>query len=98
MEEYVEDCEYQSVQQFISDSPWDHEGLNEHIASDVNDLLGGPESVLAIDESGFAKKGKMSVGVARQWNGREGKTDNCQVGVYAAWEQRCKKFTGYIPS
>ena len=84
MEEYVEDCEYQSLQQFISDSPWDHKMLNEHIASDVNDLLGGPESVLAIDESGFAKKGNMSVGVARQWNGREGKTDNCQVGVYAA--------------
>ncbi len=84
MEEYVEDCEYQSLQQFLSDSPWDHESLNEHIAADVNDLLGGPESVLAIDESGFAKKGNMSVGVARQWNGRQGKTDNCQVGVYAA--------------
>ena len=84
MEEYVEDCEYQAIQQFLSDSPWDHEALNEHVACDVSDLLGGPESVLAIDESGFAKKGKMSVGVARQWNGREGKTDNCQVGVYAA--------------
>lgn len=84
MEEYVQDCEYQSLQQFISDSPWDHEALNEHVACEVNDLLGGPESVLAIDESGFAKKGRMSVGVARQWNGREGKTDNCQVGVYAA--------------
>ena len=84
MEEYVPDCEYQSLQQFISDSPWDHEALNAHIASDVNALLGGPENVLAIDESGFAKKGRMSVGVARQWNGREGKTDNCQVGVYAA--------------
>lgn len=84
MEEYVQDCEYQSLQQFISDSPWGHEALNAHIASDVNELLGGPENVLAIDESGFAKKGKMSVGVARQWNGREGKTDNCQVGVYAA--------------
>ena len=84
MEEYVQDCEYQSLQQFISDSPWDHEALNAHIANDVNELLGGPESVLALDESGFAKKGKRSVGVARQWNGREGKTDNCQVGVYAA--------------
>lgn len=63
MEEYVEDCEYQSLQQFLSDSPWGHEGLNQHIASDVNDLLGGPESVLALDESGFAKKGKMSVGL-----------------------------------
>ena len=84
MEEYVENCEYQSVQQFLSDSPWDHEGLNAHVAEDVNGLLGGPQSVLLIDESGFAKKGRMSAGVARQWNGREGKTNNCQVGVYAA--------------
>lgn len=84
MEEYVQDCEYQSVQQFLSDSPWDHEGLNAHVAEDVNGLLGGSESVLLIDESCFAKKGNMSVGVARQWNGREGKTNNCQVGVYAA--------------
>ena len=84
MEECVEDCEYQSLQQFVSDSPWGHEPLNMHIACDVNDVLGGPDSVMAIDESGFGKKGKMSVGVARQWNGREGKTDNCQVGVYAA--------------
>ena len=84
MEEYVQDCEYQSLQQFISDSPWDHEALNAHIAGDVNELLGGPENVLALDESGFTKKGKRSVGVARQWNGRLGKTDNCQVGVYAA--------------
>ncbi|MBK9705039.1 MAG: transposase [Betaproteobacteria bacterium] len=39
---------------------------------------------LVIDESGFAKKGEMSAGVARQWNGRLGKTDNSQVGVFAA--------------
>ncbi len=84
MEEYVQDCEYQSLQQFISDSPWGHEALNAHIANDVNELLGGPDNVLALDESGFTKKGKMSVGVARQWNGRLGKTDNCQVGVFAA--------------
>ena len=81
MEEYVEDCEYQSQQQFLSDSPWDHKGLTKHIACDVQDLLGTPDGMLVVDESGFAKKGKMSVGVARQWNGREGKTDNCQVGV-----------------
>jgi len=39
---------------------------------------------LVIDESGFEKKGKKSAGVARQWNGRTGKIDNCQVGVFAA--------------
>ena len=39
---------------------------------------------LIIDESGFAKKGKKSKGVARQYNGSAGKIDNCQVGVFAA--------------
>jgi SRSO17 transposase len=39
---------------------------------------------LIIDESGFAKKGKKSKGVARQYNGSAGKIDNCRVGVFAA--------------
>jgi SRSO17 transposase len=39
---------------------------------------------LYIDETAFTKKGKKSVGVARRWNGRLGKTDNCQVGVFGA--------------
>ncbi len=39
---------------------------------------------LFVDESGMPKKGKMSVGVARQWLGCLGKTDNGQVGVYSA--------------
>jgi len=39
---------------------------------------------LIIDETGNSKKGKMSVGVARQYNGRQGKVDNCQVAVKAA--------------
>lgn len=44
----------------------------------------GYACALVIDESAFAKKGEMSAGVARQWNGRLGKTDNSQVGVFAA--------------
>ena len=84
MEEYVEDYEYQSLQQFVSDSPWDHEALIQRIGKDVDDLVGGTDSMLIIDESCFAKKGKKSVGVARQWNGRLGKVDNSQVGVFAA--------------
>lgn len=83
MEEYVEDYDYQSLQQFISDSPWDHEALIQRIGKDVDARVGGEDSMLIIDESGFAKKGKKSVGVARQWNGRLGKVDNSQVGVFA---------------
>lgn len=84
MEEYVEDYDYQNQQQFLSDSPWDHRPLVERIGREVDEVLGGSESGFIIDESGFAKKGVKSVGVSRQWNGRLGKTDNCQVGVFAA--------------
>ena len=57
----------------------------DQIALDADRLLGGsPDSALVIDESSLPKKGKKSVGVARQWCGRLGKVDNCQVGVYAS--------------
>ena len=84
IEEYVEGCAYESVQHFLSDSPWDHKVVLDKVALDVCDLFGEAETALIIDESGLAKKGKMSAGVARQYNGRLGKVDNCQVGVFAA--------------
>jgi SRSO17 transposase len=84
MEEYVEDYDYQAQQQFLSDSPWEHRRLMERVAKEADALVGGGDSMLLVDESGFAKKGNKSVGVARQWNGRLGKVDNCQVGVFAA--------------
>lgn len=85
MQEVVPQADEQSLQHFISNSPWDDCEVQDQIALETDDLLGGHEdSCILIDESGFQKKGKKSVGVARQWNGRQGKIDNCQVGVYAA--------------
>lgn len=76
---------YEATQQFISSSPWDESELYARVAQRANERLGGTaQSVLSIDESANAKKGGASVGVARQWNGRLGKEDNCQVGVYSA--------------
>lgn len=84
MEEAVEGVRYQQFQQFISDSPWDDESVRRAVAHRADCLLGGTaHSALLIDESGFEKKGIASAGVARQWNGRLGKTENCQVGVFA---------------
>jgi SRSO17 transposase len=83
MEEYVKDCEYQATQQFLTDSPWDDQALQKRIAQDVSREIGGDEAALCLDETAITKKGRMSVGVARQWNGRLGKIDNCQVGVFA---------------
>jgi SRSO17 transposase len=83
MEEYVEEYNYQAQQQFLSDSPWDHRALMQRVGREVDELLGGSESGFLLDESCIAKKGTKSVGVARQWNGRLGKVDNSQVGVFA---------------
>jgi SRSO17 transposase len=55
--------------------------LVEHVAEE----LGDEQGVLILDPSGFAKKGTESCGVARQWCGRLGKIDNCQVGVFVSY-------------
>lgn len=90
MEEEVESSEYRAYQQFISNSNWDCEGLQESLAVEASVLLSGqkrknglPKGYL-IDESSHLKKGKLSVGVSRQYAGVAGKVDNCQVGVYAS--------------
>ena len=73
----------QQFQHFISNSPWRHEPVVAQIGQDADRLLGGkPTSALIIDESSFVKQGDRSVGVARQWSGRLGKVDSCQVAVF----------------
>ena len=85
MEEVVPGSDEQALQHFTSNSPWDKQAVLDQVALEANDLLGGrDDSFLIIDESAFGKKGEKSAGVARQWNGRQGKVDNCQVGVFAA--------------
>lgn len=81
----AQDTQSQDLQNFMTGSQWEHEDLFEHIAIQANQRIGNhPETMLAIDESGFSKKGTHSAGVARQYNGRLGKTDNCQVGVFSS--------------
>jgi len=83
--EDIEASNYQGMQQFVSDSPWDHTALMRQLAGEANGLLGGHrDSALYIDETSFVKKGSNSVGVQRQYCGRLGKTENCQVGVFAS--------------
>jgi SRSO17 transposase len=88
MEEAVVGANEQSLQHMLTESNWDHQAVLDQVALDADRALGGDEdSCMLIDESGFAKKGAHSVGVARQWNGRLGKIDNCQVGVFSALGQ-----------
>jgi SRSO17 transposase len=88
MEEAVPDCDYQSLQHFLSDSGWDARAVLDQVATEADRHLGGStDSCLLLDESSFQKKGCKSVGVARQWSGRLGKVENCQVAVFAALAQ-----------
>jgi SRSO17 transposase len=81
--EDVESSNYQGMQQLISDSPWSDAAVMEQIAREVDGVLGGHRnSALYLDESSFVKKGNASVGVQRQYCGRLGKLENCQVGVF----------------
>lgn len=83
MAETVSGSHYQRLHHMLSESAWDRAGVRRQLIADANTHF-GYTSALVIDESAFAKKGDMSAGVARQWNGRLGKTDNSQVGVFAA--------------
>jgi SRSO17 transposase len=84
----VGDGRVSALQKFVNIAPWDHDDVQAEIQSVFADELvptaaGSPlGTVGVVDESGFAKKGDHSAGVARQYNGRLGKEDNCQVGVY----------------
>jgi len=82
----VEGTNNQSVTHFISDSPWDVEPVIEQIQADVTNLIGDKiNGSIHLDESGFKKDGKNSVGVKRQYLGRLGKVDNCQMGVFLGY-------------
>ena len=81
--EVVPDTDDRNLQQFITHSKWSAREVLDHVARDADELIGdGTDAALIIDESGFAKQGKMSVGASRQYLGRLGKVDNGQVAVF----------------
>lgn len=86
----MEDADGQAMQHFMSESPWSGSGVLERIREEVRqtaELQQG--SLLILDESADEKAGGQSVGSSRQYNGRMGKVDQCQVAVvlgYANWK------------
>ena len=85
---YLHDRERQGLQKFIGQAEWDHEPLLHELARHVGTELGEADGVLVFDPSAFPKKGTESVGVQRQWCGRLGKVENCQVGLYLGYVSR----------
>lgn len=74
----------QNMHHFMSNSPWSGQDVIETLQEDIGQHPAFAKSVLIIDESADEKSGKMSAGVGHQYNGRMGKVDNCQVGVFAS--------------
>jgi SRSO17 transposase len=80
----------QSLQHFMSNSPWDGSRVYEQIQAEICErpqLAQG--SMLVLDESADEKAGRDNAGSSRQYNGRMGKIDVCQVGVvlsYVNWK------------
>ena len=71
-----------TLQKFIAQGVWDDREVLRELRRHVVEVLGDDDAVLIIDETGFPKKGTKSVGVARQYAGILGRTDNCQIGVF----------------
>jgi SRSO17 transposase len=76
------------LQGFIGWGEWDDAPLRQELRGQVKTRLGQGDGVLVFDPSGFPKSGRESVGVARQWCGRLGKVDNCQVAIYLGYVSR----------
>ena len=82
------DVQRQVMQDFVGTAAWDHRPLITVLVGEVVDRLGEPDGIISFDPSSFPKRGVHSVGVKRQWCGRRGKVDNCQVGVYMGFVSR----------
>lgn len=94
------DGNVQAMQQFIGQSPWDHMPIRRRLAERMaRELV--PAHAWIVDDTGFPKKGRHSVGVARQYSGTLGKVANCQVAVslHLATDDACMplNFALYLP-
>lgn len=85
---HAQGVDRRQLQHFVGVSVWDHLPVLDRLHEEVGQDLGDPEGVLVVDGSATPKKGTESVGVARQWCGRLGKVENCQIGIYLAYAGR----------
>lgn len=77
----IEGTSGQSLQEFLTNSPWDHDELNRLRIKYMIENATKEDGIIVVDDTGFEKKGKSSVGVSRQYSGTLGKVGNCQIAV-----------------
>ncbi len=76
-------AQHQSLLHFVANAPWPDAAVLSKVRELTLPILErhGPVEAFIVDDTGFPKKGKHSVGVARQYCGQLGKQDNCQIVV-----------------
>jgi SRSO17 transposase len=83
--EQIGDSDPDGVQRLMNAARWDADAVRDDLRAYVVEHLGAPQAVLVVDETGFLKKGRKSVGVQRQYSGTAGRIENCQMGVFLAY-------------
>ncbi len=78
----------QQLQGLLTAMDWDHDDLNRQRVQRLQQMATEGDGVLIFDDTGFAKQGRCSVGVARQYSGTLGKVGNCQVTVNCHYAER----------
>lgn len=73
------------MQRLLSTTDWAPDGLRDDLLAYVSRHLGSADGFLIVDETGFLKKGRSSVGVARQYSGTAGRIENSQIGVFLTY-------------
>jgi SRSO17 transposase len=73
------------LQYFVGCGGWDDDKVMAELRKHVREELAEEDGIIVLDPSAFPKKGTHSCGVARQWCGRLGKKENCQLGVFLAY-------------
>jgi len=83
--EFLDKKSVRSMQKFMKDYLWDQAAMQRSHQSRLAQMISAPEAMITADSTEFIKKGKDSVGVARQYCGQAGKVENCQSGVFVGY-------------
>lgn len=83
--EFVGEKEPKGMQRFLNLAKWDAGAMRDLVRDYAMLHFADPQGVLVADPTGFAKKGRKSAGVQRQYSGTLGRVDNCQIGTFLAY-------------
>jgi SRSO17 transposase len=77
-----------AMQYLLNRAVWESDNVRDQLQASICEMIADPDGVYVLDETGFLKKGKKSVGVQRQYSGTAGRIENCQIGVFLTYASK----------